>query len=240
MPASARHQRAPESHPQVLQTVELRLHPTVGDAVVRETKVLDLETDEGAQLLVVSCPPDLDPLVHHLDATIAWTYPLGRMECAVTTRPSRRDYGQVWLVRPAGPATRLQDRAYFRAPVSVPLSIAWVAEPPATDETAGPDGGTTDAPAEPVHHESPGVVVDLSEGGLLGIVRGQLPPVGSEVDSTIKIDGLALAHPAVVVRHVAFAGGSTGVALAFDDPSVHGDVIRRFVFAAQRRTRHTG
>ena len=40
-----------------------------------------------------------------------------------------------------------------------------------------------------------------------------------------------------MVRHVRFASGGLGVGIAFVDPSVHGDRIRRLVFETERRRR---
>ncbi|WGX94353.1 PilZ domain-containing protein [Nocardioides sp. L-11A] len=216
-------QTAREVHPGVLQPVALTLRPTTGGPTAVSTKVLDLEPQpDGSTRLVVAPPAGLDPREHHLDGTVAWTYPLGRMECPVTTRPARRAYGDVWLLCPSAPATRLQQRAYFRARVAVPVLLRWERQ----------------EAEEPT--ELPGVVLDLSEGGLLATVRTPPPPVGSPVEATVRIDGDDLVQPAAVVRHVRFASGGLGVAVAFADPTVHGDRIRRLAFETERRRRHRG
>lgn len=213
-------------HPVLLQSVTLTLRPTRGEPVRVRTKVLDLEPQsDGTSTIVVACPPDLDPAEHHFEASVSWTYPLGRMECGVTTRPGTRNYGPVWLLRPSAPPSRLQQRAYFRANVAVPVALAWVREE--TDEV----------PAEPVREEALGVAVDLSEGGLLATSSVPLPPLDAELEVTVRVDGENLAQQGRVVRHVRFAGGASGVAVTFVDPTTHGDRIRRLVFETERRRR---
>ncbi|GAA1534430.1 PilZ domain-containing protein [Nocardioides humi] len=212
----------PDVHPAVLQTVALILRPTTGEPVALETKVLDLEQQpDGSTTLVVACPSGLDPREHHFEATVAWTYPLGRMECTVSTRPGRRAYGDVWLLQPSSPAARLQQRAYFRARVSMPVLLRWPPDDELPDETL----------------DLIGVVVDISEGGLMATVRTLPPAVGTAVEATVRVEGDNLVQGTRVVRHVRFAGGGLGVAVAFDDPTVHGDRLRRLVFETERRRR---
>ncbi|HWJ67378.1 MAG TPA: PilZ domain-containing protein [Nocardioides sp.] len=221
--------RPAEVHPALLQPVALTLRPTVGDPVAVETRVLDLEPQrDGSTTVVVACPDGLDPDEHHFEASVAWTYPLGRMECSVTTRPGTRNYGRVWLLCPAAPPTRLQQRAYFRARLAVPVVLAW-------DEPTGEAAGGV--PVDVPRAELLGVAVDLSEGGLLCTGQAPLPAVGQQLDATIRIDGDNLTQPARVVRHVRFAGGGSGVAVSFLDPATHGDRIRQLVFASERRRR---
>lgn len=223
----------PDLHPTVLQTVALTLRPTAGDPVALETKVLDLEPQpDGSTTLVVACPVGLDPHEHHFDVTLAWTYPLGRMECPVSTRPGRRAYGEVWVLRPSSPPARLQQRSFFRARISMPVLLRWTPEVEETSADAAPEH-----PEHPEHLELLGVVVDVSEGGLLATVRTEPPPVGTSVEATTRVDGDNLVQAARVVRHVRFASGGTGVAIAFVDPSVHGDRLRRLVFETERRRR---
>lgn len=214
----------PEVHPAILQTVDLTLRPTAGEPVAFTTRVLDVEPQpDGRSTLVVACPDGHDPLEHHFEATVSWSYPLGRMECPVSTRPGRRAYGRVWLLRPAATATRIQERAYFRARVSVPVVLTW------TEESEGDE--------VPVVRDLTAVAVDLGEGGLLAIVRTEPPAAGTLVESTVRVDGINYTQPARVIRHVGFASGGIGVAVAFIDPTVHGDRFRKVVFESERRRR---
>lgn len=226
MTEAARERTTSDVHPALLQDVTLTLRPTAGEPVALRTKVLDVEPrPDGSATLAVVCPEGLDPREHHFEATVSWTYPLGRMECTVSTRPARRAYGSVWLLTPTAAVTRLQQRAYFRARVAVPVVLAWT---PETDEA-----GVGDQQPEPT--SLTGVVVDISEGGFLAMLRVRPPAVGTAVDATVRIDGDNLTQTARVVRHVGFAGGGHGVGVAFDDPKVHGDRIRKLVFETERR-----
>ena len=184
-----------ESLPGVLQPVTLRLVRTAGPAVVAPTRVLDLETRDGASYVVVACPAGCDPDEHHLEASLSWAHPFGRVSFPVTTHPGRRPYGAVWTLVPTGPATRLQERRHFRASMTVPARLAW------PDDTEDPDAEE----AEP--HRRDAVTVDLSEGGVLALMRGEPPAIGARIDTTLVIDGDELHSPATVVRHVAFPGG---------------------------------
>lgn len=223
----------PEVHPAILQAVALKLRPTAGEPFELATRVLDVEPQpDGRARLIVACPEGHDPLEHHFDATVSWTYPLGRMECPVSTRPARRAYGRVWVLCPSAPAIRIQERAFFRARVSVPVVLTWTV----TD----PDGDPADDPAddpEPEQRDLTAVAVDLGEGGLLAVVRTEPPAPGTLVETTVRVDGANYTQPARVIRHVSFASGGTGVAIAFLDPTVHGDRFRRLVFESERRRR---
>lgn len=213
----------PEVHPAILQSVALTLRPTVGDPVALTTRVLDVEPQaDGRTTLVVACPDGHDPLEHHFDATVTWTYPLGRMEFPVSTRPGRRAYGRVWVLEASAPAARIQERAFFRARVSVPVVLAWDVE--ADDE-------------ETVRRELTAVAIDLGEGGVLAVIRAVPPAVGEVVEATVRVDGANYTQPARVVRHVSFATGGVGVAVAFLNPKTHGDRFRTLVFEAERRRR---
>ncbi|MFC5731431.1 MULTISPECIES: PilZ domain-containing protein [Nocardioides] len=211
-----------------MQTVELTVRRTVGRSLVFQTKVLEVDANRDDPTIVVACPEGLDPLEHHFDASIAWTSALGRMEYAVTTRPERRGRGRVWLLTLTGPLTGVQKREYFRADVSIPVVVSWTDGPPAVSASTN---GT-----EPQTHRLAGVVLDLSEGGVLASVSGVPPPVGTQVQSVLRIDDDEIVHAATVVRHVSLAGG-TGVALAFADPSLHGDRLRQVAFEAERKRR---
>lgn len=110
---------------------------------------------------------------------------------------------------------RPQDRSYFRAPLAAPVELLW------------------DGPDEPCHLA--GVLVDISEGGLLAAVRGEPPEAGTAVEVRLVLDGRELSAAAVVVRRATLASGRPAVAVAFDDPDEHGDRIRRVVFELERR-----
>jgi hypothetical protein len=212
--------RAPEPLPEVLQTVTLVAQPTeTAGGVETETKVLDVESsglDDAT--VVLSRQLGTDGLTGRPVAMV-WTGLLGRVECPVALRTGRRDYGPVWLARATGRAVRTQRRAYFRARMHMPVQLAWIEER---------DG-------RPVERRLDCVAVDLSEGGVLATIRGPLPSPGTTVTATVTLDGESLDQTALVVRHAVFAGGGMGIAVAFVDPALYGDRIRRAAFEAERR-----
>lgn len=226
--------RTATSHPEVLQDVVLRLERTIGDPLVVRAKVLDIEPTAEGNMLILSCPPGVDRRQHHFEAKLTWTYPMGRMECSVITSPAERKYGDVWLAVPQGNMTRLQERQYFRATLSIPVDLVWP-DPEPVDAFDGADRSGE----EHTLQETAGAVVDLSEGGLLAALARHAPRVGTVLDITLHVDDGALTTSGIVVREVTFAGGGVGVAVAFNDPTAHGDRIRRLAFEAERRRRRT-
>lgn len=196
--------------PDVLQPVTIRVQRTSGSTLLVPTRVLDLEERDDDVVVVVACPAGVDAAEHHFEAEVAWTHPLGRVSCPVATHPGRRPYGAVWILTPRGPAQRLQERRHFRARMAVPLHLEW-------EETC-----------------SDAVTVDLSEGGLLALLRGEAPEVGTVLDTTLHVDGAALSGPATVIRHVPYPGG-VGIGVMFPEPNPHADRLRRAAFDAERR-----
>ncbi|HWJ81573.1 MAG TPA: PilZ domain-containing protein [Nocardioides sp.] len=207
--------------PEVLESVALVAPAT--DALPGaevETKVLDLETGPEGPVVVLSRQPGAAGLADVPDVALVWTGILGRLECPVSLHTARRDYGAVWLAVPAGPTVRTQRRSYFRARMYAPVHISWTEE-------------REDRP--PIERSLDGIAVDVSEGGLLATVRGTMPPPGTRVHAAVVLDGDTLDQVAVVVRHQVFTGGGIGIAVAFVDPDLYGDRVRRAAFEAERR-----
>lgn len=211
----------PDQVPDVLQPVTMSLGRTVGPPMLAPTRVLDLETEPGVTRVIVGCPTGCDPSEHHFDATLTWTQPSGRLTRTVVAHPGRRRYGAVWILAFTGPAIRAQERRHFRARLAVPARISWQAE-------AGTSG------EELVDRHCDAVTVDLSEGGVLALVRSDAPEVGTVVDTTLIVDGTELSGPATVVRHVPYPAG-VGVGVMFPDPNGNADRLRRAAFDAERR-----
>lgn len=217
--------------PALLQTVVLLLPRTAGAPFALETRVLDIEPQpDGLSAFVVTCPSEIDPREHHFDATLTWTYPHGRMRCSVHTRPGQRAYGDVWVVYPGAQPTRIQERAFFRAKVSVPLTLTWTPE-----QADQPEREEAAEAAEPEVVTVTGHTLDLGEGGLLALVVPEPPAIGVLVEATLVIDGTTCVQAARVVRRVPLGGNRIAVGLTFLDPRPHGDRFRRFVFEVERR-----
>lgn len=226
----------PDVHPALLQTVVLLLPRTAGAPFALETRVLDIEPQpDGLSAVVMTCPSEIDPREHHFDATLTWTYPLGRMRCAVHTRPGRRAYGDVWVAYPGAQPTRIQERAFFRAKVSLPLSLAWTPEV----DVSGTEAAEAADDSGPQEVTLTGHTLDLGEGGLLALVGTESPEIGTVVDATLVIGDTTCTQPAHVVRRVPMGGGRIGVGLAFLEPRPNADRLRRFVFEVERRTQRS-
>jgi hypothetical protein len=194
----------------VLQPVTVRVQRTSGVVVVAPTRVLDFERRGDAAMVIVACPADVDASEHHFEAELSWTHPLGRVSCAVATHPGRRPYGAVWVLAPRGPARRVQERRHFRVRMTVPLRLSW----------------------DDMHSEA--FTVDVSEGGVLALLRDEPPDVGSVVDTTLVVDGTELSGPGTVVRHVPYPGG-VGIGVMFPEVNANADTLRRAAFDAERR-----
>lgn len=198
----------------VLQPVTVSVHRTSGVIVTAATRVLDFEQRGDAAVVIVACPPGVDSAEHHFEAELSWTHPLGRVSCSVATHPGRRPYGAVWVLAPRGPARRVQERRHFRVRMSVPLRLEWETE----DSTE--------------HSEA--FTVDVSEGGVLALLHGEPPEIGTVLDTTLVVDGTELSGPASVVRHVPYPGG-VGIGVMFPEPNANADRLRRAAFDAERR-----
>jgi hypothetical protein len=150
-----------------------------------------------------------------------WELPVHRTDAPpdVTRRGPR-----AWWLTPAGPIERRQRRRFYRAPCAVPVELDQLAEPFRTLS---------------------GRTLDLSEGGLrclLPLAEGDLAP-HTRVLVRVALDGVHGALGGVVLRsrRPARAGRVAGwhreVVVAFDEPEVHGDAVRRVVARLQQRAR---
>jgi PilZ domain len=85
--------------------------------------------------------------------------------------------------------------------------------------------------------------VDLSEGGLRGVLPVTGLDAGTRVIVRVPLDGVPTVFEGVVQRsrrpshRARVAGWHSDVALAFDDPEAHGGALRAAVITMQRRAR---
>lgn len=182
-------------------------------------QVLDLEADGEVTTLVLARLPQHRDADRAPEASVVWTGQTGRFACPVTVRRAQRDYGPVWLARVNGPVVRHQRRSHFRAPVHVPVALAWTVE----------DGDDV------TERRISAVAADLSEGGLLATVGSEAPPTGALVSVRIRLADDEVDLDATVVRRTTYDGGGHGVALEFTDSGRHADRLRRAAFEAERR-----
>ena len=133
---------------------------------------------------------------------------------------------RTWTTRVDGPPSRLQRRAFVRAPEARPVAFGRI------------DGCLF-----------PATMVDLSEGGLRATFTSEVDlTIGDEVEVDFDLDGWSLTAPAIVVRAGGRRPGPSPSApalceagLAFASlSSADADRIRHHVFAKQARMRALG
>jgi len=223
-PASA----AANALPDVLTPVLLRLEFPHGASVELDSRVSDVETVGGADIIVVA-RPDLSALAdagtyprEDEELTLAWALPACQMQVPVTAVAERRPYGPVWVLTALGAPRRVQRREFFRIPTTLPAMLAPVVE--------------GEPPEEP---DIPATIVELSEGGALICCETGIPEPGALVKLSFILQGKTITADAKVVRHDLPPKSPPRAALRFLDPSAHGDHIRRVAFAVQRSLART-
>jgi len=131
-----------------------------------------------------------------------------------------------WRLAVSGPVTRTNRRAHVRVDITCPVELAWLPEPADGDQP-----GVTAVR---------GRTVNVSEGGLLALVDGPRPPVGTTAVARLRLDGELFVLPGTVLRHQDLARpgvdvhDARAIAMRFDRPAEHGDSIRRHLFRHQR------
>lgn len=119
-------------------------------------------------------------------------------------------------VVPAGDARTIQRRRFFRAPVTIDLTI---------------DDGA---------RKVKGVTVDLSEGGTRAEVNAAVLLPQTRVTATLEVGAKRFEVPSKVVRNVT-KGQTAEVGLQFGElPAAAANMIRKQVFTAQVKARRNG
>lgn len=145
--------------------------------------------------------------------SVGWSDERGLHERAGTVVGTR---GGMLHLTGDGLARTTQRRRFFRAPVTIDLTLS--------------DGS----------RRYRGRTVDLSEGGALAEVEGRRLLPSTTVTAVLHADGERFEVPATVVRHVQH-GQQTQVSVAFADlPDHAASMIRRHVFDAQVAARKNG
>jgi hypothetical protein len=175
--------------------------------------------DAGPTVLVGA--PDLSfvPVLPDftVEQSLLWTGPASQMELPVLIGDPDQ---QTWRLLAVGSAKKVQRRQFVRVPMNLPTRIT----------LRLPTGATT----------LPATILDLSEGGMRCMVVFSPPPEGTRVGVVLTNEDSTIECIGAVVRHLPLGeegAGPIALAIRFDDPEVHGDVIRRLVFAEQLRGR---
>jgi hypothetical protein len=147
---------------------------------------------------------------------LSWTTIDAMMDAPVLLAQARRPAWQVVL---AGAPHRIQRRQFVRVETRAATVVIM-------SSAEGP-------------FECQAMILDFGEGGACCTIEGDPPEEDSRVTVILTGEEERLECPGIVVRHVPLAVGSNEVALAvrFDNPELHGDAIRRMVFAEQMRIR---
>jgi hypothetical protein len=212
----------------------------------RVEDVLPAPAGSGAPRLLVAAPQfegDLELPAPGARCTVQWTSPYGLWVLPVAFRDGRRACTVgVWELDVVGAARREERRKFVRVAWSLPVELelrpgddlaAEVRE--LLTRAAGgelPDGRLV------VH----GSTVNLGEGGLLGLLRDVKLPGECPVIVRITVNGTDFAVPSRICWSL--ATGTDPVryetALAFDDPTRYGDVLRPMLYGEQIRQRREG
>jgi hypothetical protein len=174
-------------------------------------------------VLVAGESAPLPPLPAGARHRLAWTTDRELVVVPVDICPEDAEH---WALTPCGPAQRMQRREYVRVRVDLPAQLQ-------PDVDAVPGG---EDPGEPAVIE--GNLVDLGEGGARCVVPEPGLPDGARLTLAFDDpDGERLVVPAAVVRRMDLPGtrGHVSLALRFTDPELHGETVRRLVFAEQLR-----
>jgi hypothetical protein len=165
--------------------------------------------------------PDAPCLMSWVTETGRWVVPVTRERGVRSLSPSGVPIRSWWLAM-AGPARPDQRRSFYRAGCALPVELDVLADPFPTVI---------------------GRAVDLSEGGLRGVLPIAALHAGTQVIVRVPLDGVRTVLDGVVQRsrrpshRARVAGWHSEVAVAFDHPDEHGDLLRATVIRMQLRAR---
>ena len=165
--------------------------------------------------------PDAECMMSWVTEAGRWELPVRRESGVRAVSASGVPVPSWWLVM-AGQARRQQRRRFYRAGCSLPVEVDVLADPFPTLFVRA---------------------LDLSEGGLRGVLPVGGLDAGTQVIVRVPLGGVRTAFAGVVQRsrrpghRARVAGWHSEVALAFDDPEVHGDLLRSTVIKMQLRAR---
>jgi hypothetical protein len=153
---------------------------------------------------------------------LTWVSERGRWELPVRRRDATESGPRSWWVSPSGPVQRNQRRDFYRVHCCRAVSVDILTDPFLT---------------------LTGRTLDLSEGGLRCLLPATGLDAGTRVLVRLAFDDVPRTYGGVVLRShrparaARVAGWHREVAIAFDNPDLYGDALRRFVIRTQLRAR---
>ena len=202
-------------------------------------------TSEGTTRVLVAAPEfegNLEDPAPGTPCTVLWTSPRGLWVLPVQYRGDERlNSVRVWDLQVNGKPRREERRKFVRVPWGMPYSLELR---PGAD--IDPDqlkalkaslekAGTTEMRVS-------GMTLNVGEGGVLGLVQEVGLPTGLPVVVHLTVAD----QPFVLPSRICWSAATRDdphvfeTALAFDDPTAHGDTIRPLLFAEQLRLRRDG
>jgi hypothetical protein len=219
-----------------------------------EDLTVDERTDQPLSYLIAApwFAGDAEQPVAGTACALQW--PTERGMCNLPARLDAEELGpnglRLWRVTVTGPVTRFERRRYVRAPWELPAELlvrrdldALAADRRHHVERAGIPEKLKDLP-----EKYDATALNVSEGGLLCASGGPLLLSDLPLIARFTIEQHCFETPASVIWSVLREGTGEGTgkdavfesAIAFDDPSKYGEVLRPLVFQAQLRARRLG
>ncbi|WP_336922271.1 PilZ domain-containing protein [Aquipuribacter sp. SD81] len=201
-----------------------------------------LEDLVGADLVVAAVLVPGRVGVQRPGATIAVTWavpPRGALQVSCTLVEVVAEEPPRWVLRPAGPARRVQRRRFVRADVLAGADL----EPP--DDAADDLGRAELDPREgsEVRWRATGVVADLSEGGARVVLDADQPfpaRAGEPLVLSLRLPDVVVSTGCDVVAVERAAVRQLQVRVRFDLPDHEAGLVRREVLRRQGEARAAG
>lgn len=202
-----------------------------------------LEDLLGADLVVAAVHVPGRVGVQRPGASIAVTWavpPRGALELACTLVDVVAEQPPRWVLRPTGPARRVQRRRFVRADVLAGADLE-----PAPEDTTATVGRVA---LDPVHGSgtgwrATGVVADLSEGGARVVLDVDQPfpaRAGDSLVLSLRLPGAVVVTGGDVVAVEPPVGRNVHVRLSFELSDRDAGLVRREVLRRQGEARASG
>lgn len=191
---------------------------------------------------------DLEIPADGTECALQWVTPQGlwTLPCLFQAQEASSHGLRVWRVRVTGEPRKEERRRFVRVEWSVPADLLvrrdLEALSPAARQRAAEGEIAGWLPGLPDHVD--GEIVNVSEGGMRCYSAQPVLPAGLPLVVSFSLEDQRFETEAHVIWSVfcegAFPERSVESALAFDDPTRHGETLRPLMFAAQMRARRAG